>query len=613
MSKLLAVNAKLTRSLTKARLERDAEAGGGKAAGRGGGKRLHAAQPQPQPHGHAQGKPARPRPAKPHAVKAAKAYASKAMKSILAGITGRRLGVVSDAQHKADRPHRAATHASFDALDDWADARQDRGKGGDGQGGGGDSEEDGDGAEQEDERRQQKHYYLRSSVGGRGDRSGKSRGSSEAAEGLGLGTHGSMQTDRHSAHAHIHQLLRRREPRAKAPLARHAPSSAFSSPSSAAASYATNAQSSRHASSSTGRRSSSAAHDTTHHSSHRSSSNNSRARRAAAVAQFNAPRCADVTTAATESGKVSKSTAPSALHWVPGGLRGVDAIHSSLDADASALNTSMQSQHSHQSAHSHHSQPSRQQHHQQHHHHQDQQQQQQQHQHQQQHQRPRASSIDSEVSTDSRRSFQSFQSFRSAGSRDGRDDGRERQGERERRESPAKAAGIALSRRPRAVPPSLANHSAAAFWDGYDVLGSEADKRGHAFQGKTGLTPPHGHTHHTHAHSSSASGSVLHSPPSDLSRARPSPLTVPVLGAPEGYGKARDNDLQVVIQSLEEEFQSLNSQYRTLLKTVSSPARGAAEEDGFAADEKEGQLVEVIQKLHKRGEMLRKLKSPTRG
>ncbi len=60
------------------------------------------------------------------------------------------------------------------------------------------------------------------------------------------------------------------------------------------------------------------------------------------------------------------------------------------------------------------------------------------------------------------------------------------------------------------------------------------------------------------------------------------------------------NDLKDVISSLEEEFDALNSQYRKLLSssTIDSETQQADE------------LVNVIQKLHKKGEQLRSLKSP---
>jgi hypothetical protein len=67
-------------------------------------------------------------------------------------------------------------------------------------------------------------------------------------------------------------------------------------------------------------------------------------------------------------------------------------------------------------------------------------------------------------------------------------------------------------------------------------------------------------------------------------------------------------ELQGVIQSLEEEFELLNRQYQHLLqpKMGSSPAYGQ--------EERSRELVSVIQRLHKKGEQLRALKSsPQKG
>lgn len=65
----------------------------------------------------------------------------------------------------------------------------------------------------------------------------------------------------------------------------------------------------------------------------------------------------------------------------------------------------------------------------------------------------------------------------------------------------------------------------------------------------------------------------------------------------------RDTDLNDVISSLEEEFEALNLQYRRLLGTVQ---RSDVAADSSRAEE----LINVIQKLHKKGEQLRALKSP---
>lgn len=76
-------------------------------------------------------------------------------------------------------------------------------------------------------------------------------------------------------------------------------------------------------------------------------------------------------------------------------------------------------------------------------------------------------------------------------------------------------------------------------------------------------------------------------------------------------------DLQAVISSLEEEFDSLNRQYRRLLTNVqasnsvsSSNEHDLLTSEGIQAQAEE--IVNVIQKLHNKGEQLRMLKSPTR-
>lgn len=67
----------------------------------------------------------------------------------------------------------------------------------------------------------------------------------------------------------------------------------------------------------------------------------------------------------------------------------------------------------------------------------------------------------------------------------------------------------------------------------------------------------------------------------------------------------RPSGLQGVISTLEEEFITLNDQYRYLLSTIK--AQSPSQEI-----EKEEELVSIIQKLHKKGEQLRSLKSPTK-
>lgn len=66
------------------------------------------------------------------------------------------------------------------------------------------------------------------------------------------------------------------------------------------------------------------------------------------------------------------------------------------------------------------------------------------------------------------------------------------------------------------------------------------------------------------------------------------------------------DDLKNVISSLEEEFNVLNKQYHRLLSTVNNDSSTSVET--VQADE----LVNVIQKLHKKGEQLRHLKSPNK-
>lgn len=64
------------------------------------------------------------------------------------------------------------------------------------------------------------------------------------------------------------------------------------------------------------------------------------------------------------------------------------------------------------------------------------------------------------------------------------------------------------------------------------------------------------------------------------------------------------NDIQDVISSLEDEFDSLNQQYRNLLGSVQS------EDTSNDTTARAEELISVIQKLHKKGEQLRALKSP---
>lgn len=69
----------------------------------------------------------------------------------------------------------------------------------------------------------------------------------------------------------------------------------------------------------------------------------------------------------------------------------------------------------------------------------------------------------------------------------------------------------------------------------------------------------------------------------------------------DSHGKGA-NELQSVIDALEEEFQALNAQYQQILS--SSPTGNT--------EERSRELVSVIQRLHKKGEQLRALKSPAK-
>ena len=325
----------------------------------------------------------------------------------------------------------------------------------------------------------------------------------------------------------------------------------------------------------------------------------------------NVPRCAVVSTKAAESARVGKSSAPSAVHWVPGGMRGVDHLHS-VTHDLNASIQSLHSLHSqaaedrHNTSHTTHASNSSNTSH-------------------GSRQAPlagreRTYSTESAASADSRQSVGSARSTGTAGSREGREGKQE--GKREgKRESPFKSVeGIALNKR-------KTKSSAASFWDDYDVLGGGGD-------GAVGGRAVHIPTAKNSSKSSSSSSSSVKtlagpgagiatrggSPAMAIEAEAPRPhhtrLVVPNVGTADSFGKARDNDLKVVIQSLEEEFQTLNSQYRSLLKTVSSPFKaedsGLFEHSFVEADEKEGLLVDVIQKLSKKGEQIRKLKSPAR-
>lgn len=79
-------------------------------------------------------------------------------------------------------------------------------------------------------------------------------------------------------------------------------------------------------------------------------------------------------------------------------------------------------------------------------------------------------------------------------------------------------------------------------------------------------------------------------------------------------------DLQAMIDSLENEFNDLNRQYKNLLNEVSASSSTGMSSSSAAAggggeesiDQRAQEIVRVIQKLHEKGEQLRVLKSPPR-
>jgi hypothetical protein len=125
-----------------------------------------------------------------------------------------------------------------------------------------------------------------------------------------------------------------------------------------------------------------------------------------------------------------------------------------------------------------------------------------------------------------------------------------------------------------------------------------------------------------------------------LSRSSPSSLSTPV---PSGLNNSRSNsilksstsyigagsqrrqesvskaEIQGVISSLEDEFESLNLQYKRLLNNVQVPSMLSGETNNFGSGSAIGEqniqaqaeeIVSVIQQLHRKGEQLRNLKSP---
>ena len=75
---------------------------------------------------------------------------------------------------------------------------------------------------------------------------------------------------------------------------------------------------------------------------------------------------------------------------------------------------------------------------------------------------------------------------------------------------------------------------------------------------------------------------------------------------PSATATQQSAELQGVISSLEDEFNSLNAQYQELLTSSNSIV------GGHGSESQSRELVSVIQKLHKKGEQLRALKSPTK-
>jgi hypothetical protein len=88
--------------------------------------------------------------------------------------------------------------------------------------------------------------------------------------------------------------------------------------------------------------------------------------------------------------------------------------------------------------------------------------------------------------------------------------------------------------------------------------------------------------------------SAPHSTPSPSSMLATSTLSSPSPGL-------NQPELRALINSLEEEFEGLNAQYQRIL-TLSN---------GKKSEDTSQELVSVIQRLHKKGEQLRALKSPT--
>lgn len=70
-------------------------------------------------------------------------------------------------------------------------------------------------------------------------------------------------------------------------------------------------------------------------------------------------------------------------------------------------------------------------------------------------------------------------------------------------------------------------------------------------------------------------------------------------------------ELQEMIAGLEAEFDSLNNQYRKLLNNVSAASSATPSSTSPSSIQQQAEdIVNVIQKLHEKGEQLRQLKSP---
>jgi hypothetical protein len=78
--------------------------------------------------------------------------------------------------------------------------------------------------------------------------------------------------------------------------------------------------------------------------------------------------------------------------------------------------------------------------------------------------------------------------------------------------------------------------------------------------------------------------------------------------SPSPSSGLKQPELQSLISSLEEEFEGLNDQYQRILQHSGDKSKG----NGKRPEDTSQELVSVIQRLHKKGEQLRALKSPTK-